>query len=363
MAEALTTTRDAPRQPAWLGHLLAGGWQFDFYQAVWLLERYTGGAAVGDRGPVAQERLRFRPAVSMGFPAADVQRVQEVCPPAGPPLYRLDVRFMGLYGVATPLPLHYAVEILRSVDHGGTAGPQAAGLQPTPVPAEDGSSAQRDFLDILNHRVISLLYRAWTKYRYHVTFGMPQRDRISDYLAWLAGLAPQWDESQIGVQPRRLLRYVGCLTQHPKSAIGLEGLLQDYWKDIPLQIEQFVGRWVTLRPADLNRIGAVNCRLGEDLTVGEQVYDVSSAFSVAAGPVDWETYKSFLPDGPRYAQTRALVRLYLADPLAASLRVRLRAAQVPPLQMTSGPQSARLGYTSWVRTGEMGETDVTFSLN
>ena len=37
--------------------------------------------------------------------------------------------------------------------------------------------------------------------------------------------------------------------------------------------------------------------------------------------------------------------------------------QVPPLQLTSDDRAGRLGYTSWARTGEMGETDVTFRLN
>src|SRR5438874_2080250 len=73
--------------------LVSRGWEFNFFQAVWLLERYRGGSAidgypahikpalVGERGPVRCEPLRFRPHISMGFPPTDVRRIEVLSNP------------------------------------------------------------------------------------------------------------------------------------------------------------------------------------------------------------------------------------------------------------------------------------------
>ncbi len=348
-----------------VGRLLARGCSFSFFQAVWLLDRFgQGRAAVGERGPVVDERIRFRPDVSVGFPAGDIRRITPLPHVEGAEsAYRVDVTFLGLYGVATPLPLHYAIDMLRHVDMAEQAQLEeqhpASEFGQAASPGT-GSTPERDFLDILHHRLTSLFYRAWTKYRYHVTFDMPHRDVMTHYLLWLIGCNPAWDQQRLGVPPLRLIRYAGLLTQRPRSAAGLEGLLLDYWKDLPIRVEQFVGRWVALNPTDLNGVGMMNSRLGEDLTVGEEVYDLCTAFNVVIGPVDWATYLRFLPDADGFGQTRALVRLYCNDPLLFMTEVKLHAGQVPELCLSCEETAGRLGYTTWVRTGELPETSVTF---
>ncbi|MBI4719124.1 MAG: type VI secretion system baseplate subunit TssG [Planctomycetes bacterium] len=368
MDEAADTT--APL----LERLLTRGCAFDFFQAVWLLERYAAeGVAVGGRGPAAQESVRFRPDVSVGFPASDVRSVTQVHErETDRTQFLMDVTFMGLYGVSTPLPLHYAIDILRAVDRDAKVRTESRGGVPSAadgaasggaVASEDveGLSPTRDFLDIFHHRLISLFYRSWLKYRYERAYGLAQRDAITDYLLWLIGYPRQYDEATVGVSPHRLLRYAGVLTQRPRSAATLEGFLSDYWLGLQVEVHQCVGRWVTLSAADRNAIGLGKCSLGRDLTVGAEVYDLSGTFRVSVGPVLWDTYLAFLPDGPCYAETRALVERFRVDPLAFGVEVRLAADQVPEMQLTSGDDAARLGYTSWVRTDALPETNVIFA--
>ena len=358
---AVATTKD--RGSPVLERLATRGWEFDFLQAVWLLERLDDGASrVGGREPAAGETIRFRPDVSLGFPATDVRRVAVRRGAGGGDRYHLDVTFMGLYGVSTPLPLHYAIGILRSVDPYTPSPAPAAEPQPAGPGARTATDSNpvRDFLDLLHHRLVSLFYRGMVKYRYDLTFGLPDRGVITDYLLWLTGHSPEANARVVGVDPIRMIRYAGILTQHPRSAATLEGMLSDYWDGLPVDVESFVGRWVALGPADLNRIGRMNSSLGADLTVGEQVYDLSGAFRVRVGPVDWATYLAFLPDGAAHARTRSLVRLYAADPLSFSVEVRLHANQVPPARLASDEAAGRLGYTSWVRTEEVRATSVIF---
>jgi type VI secretion system protein ImpH len=338
-----------------LAGLLERAYRFDFFQAVWLLERYSSGdTLVGQRGPVGRERLRFRPDLSLGFPPTDLRRILlRHHPETGEPYYQAEVAFLGLYGVSTPLPLHYAVEILRTAEPGleRAAGPEEA-LASSPV---------RDFLDLFHHRLISLFFRSWLKYHYERMFAAPQRDVITEYLGLLGGCPPTYDAGTLGVSPIRLLRYVGVFTQRPRSASTLAGLLFDYWGDIPVEVRQFVGQWVPLAPTDQNRLGQSSCRPGLDLTVGEEVYDLTGTFDIAVGPVDWETYLSLVPGGFRFRQTRALAKLYCCDPLAFTLTVTLRAGEVPETRLASDGQAGALGLTSWVRADQLGETSVTFA--
>ena len=92
------TSNSSPPAPATerlalMDRLRRRAWEFDFFQAVWLLERYgRGGTPVGERGPAAREPLRFRPDLSLAFPATDVCGLTEYRDPAtGDPRYLIEV--------------------------------------------------------------------------------------------------------------------------------------------------------------------------------------------------------------------------------------------------------------------------------
>jgi len=356
--------------------LVTRGWEFDFFQAIWLLERYADtGVRIGHRGPVGKEGFRFRPDVSMGFAATDIRRIATVTSPENDQsFFRIDIAFMGLYGTTTPLPLHYAVDILRSVDQAGSettdseptleVGQHSSGIDTADSQAP--ATPMRDFLDVFHHRLISLFYRTWLKYRYERTFGLPGRDTLTDYLLWLIGVSPNWDEKILHVSPVRLIRYAGLLTQHPRSLVSLEGLLQDYWGDIGVESHSCLGRWIPVPAQDRNLLRDPDhrpyrpCRLGIDLTVGEEVYDLSGAFTMTFGPTDWATYLTFLPGEPRWVQTCALVKIYCTDPMSLTVEMRIREHEIPELKLASDNTAARLGMTGWVRTVPIKETSVTF---
>ncbi|MBX3394917.1 MAG: type VI secretion system baseplate subunit TssG [Phycisphaerae bacterium] len=365
--------------------LMQQPWEFDFFRAVWLLERSFGDCMpVGGRGPVSRELIRFRPHVTVSFPSTDIRRIKALpVDLSSLPVFRAEVTFLGLYGVSSPLPVHYAVQMFRTsevqegdipVSSKETESPRskdgdgaksdgiAAGRSLADQSRQASADAARDFLDLFNHRLISFYYRAWTKYRYDMSFGMRERDVLTRYLLWLIGVSVDADVAALGVPPLRLLRYAGILTQHPRSAVSLEGILSDYWEGmLPIRVDQHVGRWVPVPFEDLNTMGLANCRLGEDMIAGERVYDLSGAFNVQIGPVDWQTYQWFLPDGDAHAQTRALVKFFAADPLSYTIEIRLKAGEVPETRLSSDGTSGRLGLTSWVRTKDVPETSVSFT--
>src|SRR5580698_11543089 len=138
---------------------------FDFFQAVRLLERFfPERTSVGKFTHPENEVARFGVHPSLAFPASQIQSMDW---PEQKPA-KMTVNFMGLTGPQGVLPNPYTtllIERLRASD-----------------------SSPRDFLDIFNHRIISLFYRAWRKYRFDVACEQGERDLFSRHLLSLLGL-------------------------------------------------------------------------------------------------------------------------------------------------------------------------------
>src|SRR5439155_23034509 len=175
---------------------------FGFFQAVRLLERlYPGRARVGGFGAPSDEVAHFSAHPSIAFPASEIQDLE--LPGAGPG--RLRVNFMGLIGPLGVLPYHYTLlvtERLRARDR-----------------------ALQSFLDIFQHRIISLFYRAWEKHRLTVGYERDRRDRVTEHLLDLVGLGLAGHRNRMPVPDETFIFYAGALAPQPRSAVALQQVL------------------------------------------------------------------------------------------------------------------------------------------
>jgi type VI secretion system protein ImpH len=310
---------------------------FSFFRAVWLLERAQSGARrVGGLGPARRETVRLRPESGLGFPSADVSSVEAREPGADGARFTLTTPILGLYGVTSPLPCFYSEDILKNERLGD----------------EDQA---RIFFDVLNHRLLSLLYRAWAKYRWHFTFAADGGDPISGYLmAWL-GLATQPLRERSGLPPVRLLRYAGLAGQRPRSARALAGIVSDYFDGVATRVEQCVARWVGIPAQDRSRLGVSNSTLGRDMVIGQTILDRSGKCRLEMGPMGYEPFQKLRPGGESHAEACALARLLLPDTLDFDFRLILEREAVPPARLTTGEGASQLGIVSWLVTGPADE--------
>ena len=298
---------------------------FSFFQAVQLLQRYLGGIPVGGVGPASQESLRLVSAASMSFPAADLVTIEPgTARGSKQPRYRLTTSFLGLYSSDSPLPTFYTEDVFWN---------------------EDDQKAVRDFLDIFHHRILSLFYRAWEKYRLAVQFKPDGTDDCSRRLFSLLGLGTAELIGSTGLPSVRLLHYAGLLTRKPHSASLLAGMLRDYFSLPAIAVKQCVERWTPIDQAQRNRLGATNSTLGNDMSIGARVRDCSGKFRVVVGPLAFSDYQRFLPESKDYAAMINLVRFYASDRLDFDLELKLRADDTPPFRLSSR-SPLRLGWTS-----------------
>ena len=303
---------------------------FDFFQAVRLLERFfPERTSVGRFAHPETEVAHFRVHPSLAFPASQIQSME--CPEDAP--VEMTVNFMGMTGPQGVLPNPYTsllIERLRASD-----------------------TAPRDFLDIFNHRMISLFYRAWRKYRFDVACEQGERDLFSRHLLSLLGLGSEGLRDRQSVPDDTLVYYSGLLAQRPRSATALQQILADYF-DVPVAIEQFAGAWYRLDPETQCRLSEANSDSGElgfGAVVGDEVWNQQSKVRIVLGPLTLQRYADFLPQGQSWDPLRSWVRFFSNDEWDFEVKLILEREQVPACTLgaegASGPQ---LGWVSWVKS-------------
>jgi len=353
--------------------LFENGCDFDFFQAVWLLERRSPQLKpVGQNASTRPEAVRFTSRRDLAFPASAVHEIK--APTTEHPEALMTVGFMGLTGACGSLPRHYTEQLLRLERR--VKGPSGRTL--------------RDWYDLFNHRLVSLFYRAWEKYRVfapiargeHETrnpetfttsllsltgIGMPGlRDRLHVTQVQADGAEQKLAE----IKDLALLRYAGLFAQRPRSAANLQRLIADFFK-VDVQIDQFQGQWLQLDGISQSRLGVKegNTELGESMVVGDRVWDIQSKIRLQLGSLSYEQFVEFLPDSSPTPQRKAffllshLVRLFIGVDLDFDVQLVLKREEAPPCQISEDPiAGARLGYNAWL--GELGPgedlNDATF---
>jgi type VI secretion system protein ImpH len=299
--------------------------KFEFFQAVRLIERLFP-----DRSPVGRfvspdkEVMRFNAHSSFPFPAS---QIQQILWDGDAPV--LVVNFMGLTGPMGVLPLYYTELILDRVRH------------------KDYGMVL--FFDMFNHRMISLFYQAWEKYRFTIAYERGERDKFSHHLMDLIGIGSMNLENRLKVQDDSLLFYGGLLALRPRSAAALQRIIEDYF-EVDVEVEQFTGAWFHLSAKDLcvfDRASTESEQLGGGAIVGDEIWNQQSGVRLHIGPLALEKYLDFLPSGTAYEPLQSLAKFAGRGELDFEVRLILKKEQVPACELGG---AGRLGWTSWAKT-------------
>ena len=302
--------------------------RFSFYRLVYLLERvYAKSPPVGQLGPASEERIRLRSDTSLIFASCDISELSHHKYADGVERVRVTNAFMGLYGSTSPLPTYY-VEQMAQVDYQGG---------PHPI---------REFFDVFHHRLLSLVYRTWTKYRFAVMYRKRGTDPFTRRMFCTVGVDGFRDTD--GALDRFLhLRYAPLLASKSRSARGLQVVLNDLFGTMGVRIEQFVGHWTMIEKPNRNKLGVMNHQLGESMTIGRYVYDGTGRFTIVLGPLGYDEYLSFLPGGHRRPLMRGVVATFTRGQQDVMLELHVKTDAAPRFQL-GAPRSATLKRTAWL---------------
>lgn len=308
---------------------------FEFFQAVRLLERlFPTRTPVGQFGDPRDEVARFGATPAVAFPASEIQELE--LDASGDRPAHLRVNFMGLTGPQGVLPLHYTLAIIAR--------------------QRVRDTAMRDFLDIFNHRAISLFYRAWERNRFTIAHERGADDPITRHLADLLGVGTEHLRGRLPVRDETLLFYSGLLALHTRPAAALEGMLQDYF-GVPARVEQFVGGWYPLDESSQCALGdddTPSGQLGLGAVAGDEVWDQQARVRVRLGPLTRRQYDMFLPDGSAYEPLRTLARFFGGDLIDVEVQLVLARDEVPPCVLgVDEAAELPLGWCTWLRTAPL----------
>jgi type VI secretion system protein ImpH len=310
-------------------------WDFEFFQTIRLLERIGSGAGkpIGRFENPADEAVRLSCNPSLAFPPSENHAIE--WPEQRQP--QLSVKFLGMVGPLGVLPLPYTEWIndrIRGKDN-----------------------SLRAFLDVFHHRILSLFYQAWEKYRFPVAFERDRDDRFTRYLLDIIGLGTQGLRNRFSVPDEAIVFYTGLFGLQTRSATALRQILADYFQ-VPVEVEQFVGTWRAIPPDDQSRPGDerdYSEQLSLGAIAGDEVWDQQSTARVILGPLTLAQYIDFLPIGSAYKPLCELLEFFSRREIDFELQLCLQRQQTPGIRLDyEGWETLPLlGWTTWLKSAPM----------
>lgn len=307
--------------------------QFDFCRAVRLLENLYGDLPpVGYSLSPSQDAVRFGQNPSLDFAPSTIEafsRGQEGRPP------RMYVRFMGLCGPNSPMPLYFTEYV-----------------QQRKYNFNDPTTAS--FLDVFHHRMISFFYRAWAANQKTVDIDRPERkDRMwrqlyAVFIGSFIGIGMESLRDRDTIPDLSKLFFSGRLACQTRHAEGLEAIVGDFFR-IQTKVETFIGQWIHLPPDSICRLGesTQTGSLGVNTIVGSRFWECQMKFRLRMGPMSLADYERMLPDGDAYKRLCDWVLNYTGQQLVWETQLVLKAPEVPEIQLG---MVGKLGWTTWLKT-------------
>lgn len=340
--------------------LLAQPQQFEFFQAVRMLERWL---ATPQRGDLLPPQIKFRNSTSLSFPASEIESLRltrqasldgaavpsadnalasglapgEADDPSTVERIEITPAVMGLLGVTGALPTVYTDLIAQRELY-------------------QRDQAARRFLDLFSHRAVSLFYAGWKKNRLHLQYEQNRQRRFVPMILALAGvgqgaLRERLDPVQGGVHDESLAYFAGALQQRVVSAHQLARLLSAYLR-VPVEVEQFAGRWYRLPATAQTSLGLRNGMLGQNALCGERVWQRDLRVKLMVGPLDAERFRRFLPGCQGAFAIKKLLGLLHGASLEFEVNLVLQAKAVQGTTLVSdrSPTIGRLGWDTYLLT-------------
>ncbi|PAP94268.1 type VI secretion system baseplate subunit TssG [Mesorhizobium wenxiniae] len=316
---------------------------FDFFELLRRLERRGG--LFGYSGPADREPARLGQHVRLSFSAKDVVAFREAKDKTpgkvGTPA-RVTVANLGLMGPEGPMPLHLTRWVLDRLSQRWFTGADAR---------QTSDTTFVDFVNILQHRMIALYYRAWADAHPAVQVERAVGGRVRAMLEAMAGIGlPGTDNPDLDAVK---LRQAASLASQVDGPERLTLFLAEAFK-VPVQIKEFVATWMTIPASLQTRLAQAYAVLGRGATIGPRVFSRQSRIELRVGPLGYKEFKTFLPGGQRLKMFKQAVRDMVGESLDVDLRIVLAREAVPQPRIGA----VQLGRTSWLaRPAERGDAD------
>jgi len=363
------STQSWRKNTAVISRLLATPGRFAFVQAARLLERAAvfrhrtdktktlqNEQSVGRYTPPAKELMRFSNNPAMRFPENEIQTIREATrknPDESKPhnrFWQVTTNFLGLTGSVGVLPYHYSELLLQRM--------------------RKRDRALLNYLDLFNHRIISLFLQASKKYRLPLQYeqklldhqkASKPKDAVDTHtfaLLSLIGLGSERLQNRQSVPDASLLYYGGLFSQQVRTAASLKQIISDYFC-VPVEISEFVGQWQDLiddvrtrLPYDGHPLGQ-NASLGRTCMLGRRGWFAQGKVRIAIGPLTQKQHQNFAPGSENMRALNEMVRLYLGMERDFEFNILVNRRDIIQRVALNGNTPPIMGWSTWL-SGEDG---------
>lgn len=214
----------------------------------------------------------------------------------------------------------------------------------------DKNSVLKDFLNIFSHRINTLMYRSWGKYRldtdksYQANLTQYQ-STIDLMLTSLAGESFPKDE-------RSTAYFAGLTFASTRSTQKLINIIHDL-SGLKVSINEFKGKWIELGDDQLSRMknskfGQGFNQLGVNTMLGRRCWDLSSGFEVEFDVGDEETFVNLTPGGAMNELLSDVIKKIVGDGFDFNFKLKVDSKHCQSTQLSKDGFATKLGTSAWM---------------
>jgi len=304
---------------------LGDGRNYNFFQLVEYIHRLNDRTLEHNQDiSPCDEIIKYSTTGSIGFPASDVTNAG-LYEKDGKLKCWIETSFFGMHGSSSPLPGHF-LDIV-AWEYGQKEG------------------VRYQFLDFFNHRLTTLLHRAWRKYRYFVRYLPDGTDGFSAHCFSLIGVHDKALRDESSIHWSLLLKYSGIIASKHRSAKSVSHIIAHYFNLESVEIKEWIQRNVQISPDQLSRLGTANFNLGETVVIGDQVPTRMGKFVISITRLTNGVFQDFLPNGKNYPILLELIEFLLKGQYAYDLELSLLPDEIPAFQLST--QNDKPSYLGW----------------
>ena len=294
------------------------GHSFDFWTLLVLLQDSFAASS--------KTKIRFASDERLSFPPGDITSVTHTDDSV-----TITLGFMGLAGASSPLPNFFIEHLAKKSD---------------PVLS--------DLIAIFNHRIYALLAEVLQTHSLIQQVDNPDSQLIRRIALLLGKIQKSTDSSDIHAESNhRMMGFPGVCRGRAPSKGQLEAFLSDYFDQIPVTVDEWVGSWQSVPGQNVLGKTRRPVRLGIDMMLGDRAWVVGDKIRIIMGPLDRAGFTGFLPGGKQNEELKSVLNELFDRPLEYELVLLLNASELSAA--TLGSTNGSLGRT--LRLGESIETD------
>lgn len=275
---------------------------------------------LGKAARPTQENVRFGQTPYLHFPPTEVA---EIRPGNGNAEALIMTYFFGLLGVNGPMPLEFTDYVFqRSHNY--------------------YDQTWRRFLDIINHRFLTLFYRAWAENEQAVSFDRPDDDKITDIIRALAGTSSEMFSSG-RFFPYLTANYANHFGRSVKSRSSLEEILHNVM-NADLKVKDFVvSSYDIPKEARCCLCHRETSVLGKNIQLGRTYMSATREFEIEVGPLPFAECNKWMPGTKGFELFNRIVTAFLDRPLEYSLTFIVIGKTIPEVRWQGIDKGVRLG--------------------